>query len=73
MRYKNKRTRQGGKLIVERIEIYDEGEIDRDELEKIAEEIIKILADKNITHFETKLILEEVKRQLEHTIVKLSY
>lgn len=58
---------------MERIEIYDEGEIDRDELEKIAEEIIKILADKNITHFETKLILEEVKRQLEHTIVKLSY
>lgn len=45
--------------------------IEKSEINKITQEIINILSQKNITHAMAYMILENVKQELENTIVKI--
>lgn len=45
--------------------------IEKSKINKITQEIINILSQKNITHAMAYMILENVKQELENTIVKI--
>lgn len=46
--------------------------IEKAKVEKITQEIINTLSQKNITHAMAYMILENVKQELENTIVKIN-
>lgn len=45
--------------------------IEKEKIDGITQEIIDILSQKNITHAMAYMILENVKQELENTIVKI--
>lgn len=45
--------------------------IEKEKIDRITQEIIGILSQKNITHAMAYMILENVKQELENTIVKI--
>lgn len=45
--------------------------IEKEKIDGIIQEIIDILSQKNITHAMAYMILENVKQELENTIVKI--
>ena len=45
--------------------------IEKEKIDRITQEIIDILSQKNITHAMAYMILENVKQELENTIVKI--
>lgn len=45
--------------------------IEKEKIDGITQEIIDILSKKNITHAMAYMILENVKQELENTIVKI--
>lgn len=45
--------------------------IEKEKIDRITKEIIDILSQKNITHAMAHMILENIKQELENTIVKI--
>lgn len=45
--------------------------IEKEKIDRITQEIIDILSQNNITHAMAYMILENVKQELENTIVKI--